>query len=128
MTVAQNPAANAAQARASGCDNGRMTMLTPQEVGGRRLDATRLGDVCRRFGVRELAVFGSVARGLERPDSDIDILFDLAPGVRLGFGIAQLEEELEALFGRPVDLLSKDSIHHLLRESVLSEARVLYAA
>lgn len=98
------------------------------ELGGRRVDVARLAEICARYGLSELAVFGSVARGDERPDSDVDVLFDLAPGVRLGFGPFQLQRELADVFERPVDLLSKDSIHRLIRDQVIADAKVLYAA
>ncbi|CAB4363162.1 unannotated protein [freshwater metagenome] len=104
-----------------------MTM-TPVDFSALRVDAIRLADVCRSFGVIELSVFGSVARGEQRPESDIDLLFVLAPGVRLGFALFDFERELEAVLGRPVDLLSKDTIHRLIRDAILAEAKVLYAA
>ena len=62
------------------------------------------------------------------PDSDVGLLFALAPDARLGFAMFDLEVELAEIFGRPVDLLSKDSVHRLLRDEVLAEAKVLYAA
>jgi predicted nucleotidyltransferase len=98
------------------------------EIDGRTIDAERLADLCRRFGVAELAVFGSALRGDARLDSDVDLLYVLSPGVRLGFGIDRLEDELADLFGRNVDLVSKKSLHRLLRDEVLAEARTLYAA
>ncbi|MCU0269826.1 MAG: nucleotidyltransferase family protein [Acidimicrobiales bacterium] len=95
---------------------------------GLAIDGARLREVCRRFGVAELAVFGSVARGDADVESDVDLLFELAPGARLGFALFDLEDQLMAIFGRRVDLLSKDAIHPLIRDAVLGEARVLYAA
>jgi uncharacterized protein len=97
-------------------------------VGRCSFDTGRLAEICARYGVSELSVFGSVARGDDQAGSDVDLLFDLAPGVRLGFGISRLQAELVELFGRPVDLLSKDSIHRLIREQVLNDARIVYAA
>ena len=85
-------------------------------------------EICRRYGLAELSVFGSFAREEAGSDSDVDLLFELTPEARLGFGLFDLEAELVELFGRPVDLLSKDSIHRLVRDTVLAEARVLYAA
>jgi predicted nucleotidyltransferase len=105
-----------------------MAIVAALELGGRPVDSARLVEICERYGISELAVFGSIARGSEHADSDVDVLFDLAPGVRLGFGVSALQHELEELFGRPVDLLSKDSIHRLVRDAVLEEAQVLYAA
>ncbi|HET8641970.1 MAG TPA: nucleotidyltransferase family protein [Pseudonocardiaceae bacterium] len=96
-------------------------------IAGRDVDLGRLAAVCRRYGITELAVFGSVARGEERPDSDLDLYYVLAPGVRLGWEIADLDDELTELFGRPVDLGSKRSLHRLVRDEVLAEAKVIYA-
>jgi len=106
----------------------RMTTVASISLGGRRVDSARLVEICERYGVAELSVFGSVARSEERSDSDVDLLFELTPGTRLGFALFQLERELEELLGKQVDLLPKDSIHHLIRDAVLGEARVLYAA
>jgi predicted nucleotidyltransferase len=97
-------------------------------IGDRAIDLARLADVCRRFGVVELAVFGSTARGEAARDSDIDLLYVLAPDRRLGFALDRLEDELADLFGRRVDLVSTKSLHRLLRDDVLAQARTLYAA
>ena len=86
----------------------------------------RLDDTCRRYGITRLEVFGSVARGEAGADSDIDLLYEIAPGHSLGWEIEDLTEELEAHFGRRVDLISRASLHPLIREEVLSEARDLY--
>lgn len=73
-------------------------------------------------------LFGSVARGEAGADSDLDLLYVLAPGRHLGFSINRLEDELAELFGRPVDLVSKTALHRAIRDDVLAEARELYAA
>ena len=62
------------------------------------------------------------------PDSDIDILYTLRPGQRLGWEIEQLADELGELFGHTVDLVSVHALHPLLQPSVLAEARPVYAA
>lgn len=92
------------------------------------VDRARLNEVCRRYGVEELSVFGSVARGAASADSDVDLLYVLAPGARLGFALNRLEDELTEIFGRPVDLVSRRALHPLLRDTVEAEARTLYAA
>jgi uncharacterized protein len=97
-------------------------------IDGQVVDPTRLRELCEQYGLAELAVFGSQARNEEGPDSDVDLLYVLAPGHRLGFGINQLEDELAALLGRKVDLVSKRALHPLLRSQVVAEARTLYAA
>jgi uncharacterized protein len=97
-------------------------------IPGVEVDEARLAAVCDRYGIAELKVFGSRVRGTARPDSDIDILYTLRPGRRLGWEIEQLADELAELFGRQVDLVSVRALHPLLRPSVLAEARPLYAA
>ncbi len=72
-------------------------------------------------------VFGSRARDGARPDSDIDVLYALRSGRRLGWEIEQLADELAELFGRPVDLVSLRALNPLLRPSVLAEAQPVYA-
>ncbi len=88
-----------------------------------------LSAICARFGVRELAVFGSAARGELRPESDIDILVLFEDGARVTlFTLVELQAELSELFARPVDLVPKNGLKAALRREVLAEAQVLYAA
>lgn len=97
-------------------------------VPGLAVDVQQLAEVCRRYGIARLDVFGSVSRGAAGPDSDIDLLYELAPGSRLGWDIEALADELAHVLGRPVDLVSRNSLHERLRDGVLAEARLLYAA
>jgi uncharacterized protein len=76
--------------------------------------------VARHHG-RSVAVFGSVARGDEGPDSDIDLLVDLAPGTR-PFEILALGAELEEALGVKVDVGTVASLRQMLRSEVLAEA------
>ena len=92
------------------------------------VDRDRLAAVCRRYGIATLAVFGSVARGAATPSSDLDLLYELAPGARLGWEVDDLADELSEIFGRPVDLVARVALHPLLADTVLGEARPLYAA
>ena len=92
------------------------------------IDVECLREVCERYGIASLEVFGSVARGEDSGDSDIDLLYILKPGVRLGFRLFDLEDELAELFGRSVDLVARRSVNKYLREQVLADARPLYAA
>ena len=84
--------------------------------------------ICTRYRIRELAVFGSAARGDMRPDSDVDVLVEFEPGAHPGLGFFRIEEELSELFGRRVDLGRKSLRKPLVRPSVLRDAVVLYAA
>lgn len=92
------------------------------------VDTNRLREVCERYGVVRLEVFGSVSRGDASPHSDVDLLYALAPDARLGWEIEDLANELAAVLGRPVDLVSQRGLNHRLREQVLTEARPIYAA
>lgn len=93
-----------------------------------RVDPDRLAEICRRYGVARLEVFGSAGRGLPAPTSDIDVLYELLPGHRLGWDIESLADELTALLGRPVDLVSRRALHEQLRDAVLADAQLIYAA
>ena len=89
----------------------------------------KIVEICRRYGVKELAVFGSAARGAMRPDSDVDLLVDFLPDARPGLlSVAALMRELSALLGRRVDLAVKPGLKPQIRPGVLSEAHVIYAA
>ncbi len=98
------------------------------KVAGLEVDVEELAEICRRFGVSRLDMFGSVSRGDARPGSDIDVLYELTPGSGLGWEIEDLADELALFFGRHVDLVSRRALHERLREAVLAEARLLYAA
>lgn len=84
--------------------------------------------MCERYGVASLEVFGSVARHDDHHDSDLDLLYVLKPGARLGFKLFDLEDDLATVFGRPVDLISRKSINKYIRDQVLADAQPLYAA
>lgn len=92
------------------------------------VDVEHLRAICERYGVARLEVYGSVARGQATPGSDLDLLYELRPGARLGWDIEDLAGELSALFGRRVDLVSRTALNGRLRDAVLAEAQPLYAA
>jgi len=75
----------------------------------------------RQFGVKSLALFGSVARDEAGPTSDVDLLveFDRPTGY---FGLVRLEQHLQTVLGRPVDLGTPNSLREALRRRVLQEA------
>ena len=89
----------------------------------------RLAQICQQYEIKELSVFGSIARGEARADSDLDILVEFDPKAVIGFiALSQLRHELEQLFQRSVDLVTKPGLHTRIREQILSEAEVLFAA
>lgn len=82
--------------------------------------------VAKRHGASNLRVFGSVARGEDGPDSDIDMLVDLAPGTSLT-GLGRIQEALETVLGRKVDVTPASALKAGLKDSVLAEAIALEA-
>ena len=102
--------------------------MTPTlHIGDVALDASALAVVCRRYGVKELAVFGSAARNEMSPESDLDLLVEFAPGERVGvFRFEALAEELRSLAGRRVDLVTKRGLKPWIRPQVIKDARVIY--
>jgi hypothetical protein len=80
--------------------------------------------IAAKRGARNVRVFGSVARGDERPDSDVDFLVDLEPGRSL-FDLGGLHADLESLLGRPVDLVTAAGLRPRVRGDVLRTATPL---
>ena len=77
---------------------------------------------CRQFGARRIRVFGSVARGEERPDSDIDFLVDFPPGYDLFAQRLPLARRLAEITGRRLDLIPEHELNRHLRDNVIKEA------
>lgn len=89
----------------------------------------RLAELCEKYGIAELSVFGSTARGDDRPDSDVDLLYVSRPGTTASWSDRwELKETLEELLGRKVDLVPRDYLHWVVKDRVLAEVRPLYAA
>src|ERR1035438_7445849 len=104
-------------------------MIETVQLGDTRVDSAKLVELCRRFGVKELALFGSAARGEMNPESDIDLMVEFAPGQRVGLiRFEELAEELESLAGRKVDLATRRGLKPWVRPAILKDARVIYAA
>lgn len=99
------------------------------ELGSTPVDGGSLAEVCRRYGVRELSLFGSATRGETGPGSDIDIMVEFKPEARVGMiKFELLAEELTRLAGRRVDLVTKRGLKPWVRSEVLKDLRVIYAA
>ncbi len=94
----------------------------------------QIAEFCRKWNVSEFALFGSVLRDDFRPDSDVDVLVtfaspELAPSL---FEHVDMQDELEQIFGRRVDLLSKKGVerseNRFRKKAILESAQVVYAA
>ncbi len=93
------------------------------------LDKTQIAEFCRRWKVEELSLFGSVLRDDFRPDSDVDIMVVFASDARIGLiGFCRMQAELSELVGRNVDLVTKSGLKPLIRDAVIQQSELLYAA
>ena len=90
-------------------------------------DRELLAEICRRFHVRRLSLFGSVTRPAFRASSDVDVLVEFEPGRTPGFSFFRLQQELADLFGRAVDLNTPGFLSRYFRGDVVKSAEVLYA-
>jgi predicted nucleotidyltransferase len=88
----------------------------------------QLSELCRRWHIRKLSLFGSILRDQFRPDSDVDMLVEFQPAQRVGLiQMARIERELSDLLGRKVDLRTPAELSRYFRDDVLREAQVQYA-
>jgi len=85
---------------------------------------------CQKWKIAELAVFGSVLRDDFRPESDVDVLVSFTDDAHWSlYDWVDMQEELEGMFGRDVDLVEKKSLHNpFRRHAILTTKQVIYAA
>lgn len=92
----------------------------------------QIADFCRKWKITEFSLFGSVLRDDFGPESDIDVLVTFAADAQWGWEIVDMHDELRAIFGRDVDLLTKRAIEQsrnpYRKEAILGSAEVIYAA
>lgn len=90
---------------------------------------SELAALCRRYRVRQLSLFGSVTREDFGPESDVDVLVEFQPDALVGFlTLSRLARELTEMLGRSVDLVPRKSLKPEIRDAVLREELVIYAA
>ena len=85
------------------------------------LNAVAIREVAARHGASQVRVFGSFARGTQQNDSDLDLLIDLAPGRSL-LDLIAIQQDLEDLLSRRVDVVTARSLSPYFRDSVLKDA------
>jgi predicted nucleotidyltransferase len=78
-------------------------------------------DIANTFGAKNIRVFGSMARGEENPESDIDIIVEMEEGSSL-LDIIAIKQDIEELLGRKVDVVTEASLSPYIRDAVLREA------
>jgi uncharacterized protein len=92
-------------------------------------DREALAGLCRKHRICRLALFGSVLKGTDRPDSDVDFLVEFEPGAVPGLlGLAEIETQLSGVLGRRVDLRTANELSPYFRQAVEQTAEVQFAA
>lgn len=92
------------------------------------LDRDLIAAFCQRHHICKLALFGSVLRDDFRPESDVDVLVEFAPGYKVGLiRLAGMELELSDLLGRKVDLRTPADLSRYFRQEVIAAAEIQYA-
>ena len=96
---------------------------------GLPLPTAQIEQFCRKYGVEELALFGSVLRDDFGPDSDVDVLLKFKPGYGFTFeNTPDIQDELTRIFGRHVDVIEKGHIRNpIRRQAIMDSYRVVYA-
>lgn len=93
----------------------------------------KIAEFCRKWRIREFALFGSVLREDFQPNSDIDVLVTFAPEARYSlFDLVRMQDELKEICGREVDLVERKSIerseNYIRRKHILDSLEVVYVA
>ena len=87
----------------------------------RKLSENR--NLLKAYGIRDIRLFGSAARGEERTGSDVDLLVEFETSAHIGmFEFSRLRRELSHLLGCEVDLATPDALHKAMKKDILKEA------
>lgn len=79
--------------------------------------------ILQEYGVKEIRLFGSVARGEAGSGSDVDLLVEFEPSAHIGmFEFSRLRHELSQLLGCEIDLATPDALHKRMKDAILKEA------
>lgn len=86
----------------------------------------KITPILREYGIKRASVFGSVARGDDRPDSDVDILVELGEKPMGMFAYMGLIEEVEEILGRKIDLVTESSASKFLKSRIQTDLKMIY--
>lgn len=90
-------------------------------------DSQKLADICQKYQVDFLGVFGSVSRGDNNPQSDIDLLVKFSPNEKGGlFELSRMRDELEGLIDKKIDLLTEGFLSRYFKQEVLAQTKPIY--
>lgn len=98
-----------------------------------KVSKEKISEFCKKWKVKEFALFGSVLRDDFKPDSDVDVMVDFEhDSGRTLFDIVDMIDELKNIFGRDVDLLTRKAVersrNYIRRKEILSSAEVVYVS
>lgn len=94
-----------------------------------KIDQSKLEEMCRKYQVEFLGVFGSVARGQQRPESDVDLLIRFSPDAKVGFfKLYDIEQDFSQLFNRPIDLVPEGGLSPYIKNRVFSDLNPIYGS
>jgi len=91
------------------------------------LEKIQLEQFCHKSKIKSLKIFGSVARGEPKEDSDLDLIVEFEPEAKVSLlDLVRMERELSQIMGRRAELVTEDALSPYIRDQVLSEAKLLY--
>jgi uncharacterized protein len=95
-----------------------------------QLPMKQIEDFCRKYGVAEFSLFGSILRDDFGPASDVDVMLAFLPDHGFTFeNTPDIQDDLQRIFGRTVDVIEKGRIRNpIRRQTIMSSHRVVYAA
>ena len=94
----------------------------PKLLENLRENREKIYAIAEKYGISDIRVFGSVARGEETEKSDVDLLVKISKHKGMGFDLVRFEREFSEKFNRKTDVISQNGLHSLLKEKIFEEA------
>ena len=108
-------------------NSSRQSRREPPELESIHAELKALEKPLRERGLTALTLFGSTARGTSRPDSDVDVLIDIAPDIRFSLvDLVSVKDFLEDKLGRSVDVVTREGLPPAFRDRIVREARAVF--
>ena len=86
----------------------------------------KITPILKEYGIKKASIFGSVARGDDRPDSDVDLLVELGPGPMGLIAYIGLKHKIEDILNKEVDLVTEGNINRHLEPYIRPELKTIY--
>ncbi len=94
-----------------------------------KYDSKKLEELCKKYKIDFLGVFGSTARGDDKADSDVDLLVRFENDAKIGFfELVNVEEQVERLFGRRVDLVPEGGVSPYIEPYIMKDLVTIYGS